>query len=51
MNESAGLYQLLDALETVDRIQASAVEAPLSAAVTNVNTRSELESVRERGVD
>jgi molybdopterin-guanine dinucleotide biosynthesis protein A len=46
-----GPRELLDRLDRVERVDATEVDASLASAVTNVNTRADLEAVRERAVD
>jgi len=43
-----GPRALVDRLARVERVEASSVDAALARAVTNVNTRAELDAVRER---
>jgi len=45
---SQGPRGLLDRLDRVERVDAAGVESSLASAVTNVNTREELERVRRR---
>ncbi|MFB6151629.1 MAG: molybdenum cofactor guanylyltransferase [Haloarculaceae archaeon] len=46
--ERAGLRTLVDGFDDVVRIPADGADAPLSDAVANVNTRADLERLRER---
>lgn len=46
--ETAGPMALLDALATVDGVPADAVDAPVARAAANVNTRGDLDRVRDR---
>jgi molybdopterin-guanine dinucleotide biosynthesis protein A len=46
-----GPRALLDLLDSVERIDATGVDAPLANAVTNVNTRAELDAVGKRAGD
>mgnify|MGYP000554188979 CR=1 FL=1 len=46
--EGSGPRALLDRLADVERIRAEEVDVELAATVTNVNTREELDRVRER---
>jgi len=46
--EGSGPRALLERLDAVERIQGEDVDAGLAAAVTNVNTREELDRVRDR---
>jgi molybdopterin-guanine dinucleotide biosynthesis protein A len=46
--EGRGPRALLDRLDTVVGVPADEVDAPLASAVTNVNTREQLEAVRRR---
>jgi len=43
-----GPRALVERLERVERVDATAVDAPLARAVTNVNTQAELAQVREK---
>ena len=46
--ETGGPMALLDVLEAVRHVPAEALDAPLAAAVTNVNTRADFEGVADR---
>jgi|GEM_PF-126046 len=46
--DGRGPRALLEGLDSVQRVPATEVDGPLATAVTNVNTREDLERVRER---
>lgn len=46
--EGSGPRALLDRVEAIERVREEEVDAGLTTAVTNVNTREELDRVRER---